>query len=330
MVPPSKHTWYDATFTPWRNASLSCLPHRVTAITVASEAMWREPLKWNAAAQAAMLVWEAERWQNTSTPKPERPRVLCSGLAGMFTGLRSDKLYTAAGDRLTQSYQGDVWDTYDATVIAWEDYSDKQGYRLLTMDDARARLCRLIDATPYLDWLLPVSNPQTIPVGAGRSNTWIGVCVINQKQANSHVPRLFTVSTPFRFLHLARFSGPLDLSRWLWIRWQCGGCLGYFSGAYQEICPDCGKQAYWSGGHAFNGRGRPQSDALHQGGQGIDRVIICYRTGPRVQAAHAEHVLDVVRQCTEAGVPYFVYHRGHSAADAPVDTRILPLLNGGP
>lgn len=33
------------------------------------------------------------------------------------------------------------------------------------------------------------------------------------------------------------------------IRWKCGGCLSYFGGAYQKVCPACGREGFWSGSY---------------------------------------------------------------------------------
>jgi hypothetical protein len=121
----------------------------------------------------------------------------------------------------------------------------------VTMDDVRARLFRLIDATPNLDWLLLTKRPENIQRmwvkgfcdnhvceaskttgifcphdscdlddgvrAAGRSNVWLGTSVENQEYAEKRIPHLLGCRDLARVLFLScePLLGPVDLSRWM-------------------------------------------------------------------------------------------------------------------
>jgi protein gp37 len=90
------------------------------------------------------------------------------------------------------------------------------------LDPHRARLWRVIEATPNLDWLLLTKRPQNIgrlaaPWSAGSwpSNVWLGATVENQKYADERIPELLRHGAAVRFLSCEPLLGPLDLTRWL-------------------------------------------------------------------------------------------------------------------
>ena len=135
---------------------------------IASEKMWREPLRWDLAAARA----------------EQRHRVFCASLADVFE------------DR--------------PELVA-----------------PRARLFKVIVATPHLDWLLLTKRPENAsklwamahaharpwsnetPVWA--RNVWLGVSVEDQQRADERIPLLLKVPAAVRFLLCDPLLGSVDL-----------------------------------------------------------------------------------------------------------------------
>jgi protein gp37 len=80
------------------------------------------------------------------------------------------------------------------------DLQTHEARRLATMDDARAKLFKLIDETPHLDWLLLTKRPEnirrmmfdpdTLDGWVHRSNLWLGTSIATQPDAFKNVPEL--------------------------------------------------------------------------------------------------------------------------------------------
>jgi protein gp37 len=183
---------------------------------LASDAMWKEPLKWNREAEGAK----------------ERPRVFCASLADIFEDWNGEVLdhkgcahYTRDGDPLDF--------VRNEQVIG----CDTDGYHYTTLDDVRARLFHLIDSTPNLNWLLLTKRPENIrkmwPVATTnlsvlsrtgrsenyRSNCWIGTTVENQQRADERIPELLKCRdlSPVLWLSCEPLLGPVDLNKWLFV-----------------------------------------------------------------------------------------------------------------
>jgi protein gp37 len=131
--------------------------------------------------------------------------------------------------------------------------------------EPRARLFRLILATPNLDWLLLTKRPENIgglwPVGhdltgpgaAEWPNIWLGTSVENQAMADQRIPDLLKIPAAVRFLSmepLIEDLGPIDLT-------------------------------------------------------GIDWVIVGGESGPKARPMHPDWARSIRDQCVAAGVPFF-------------------------
>lgn len=229
---PNGITWATHTFNPWRGCTkvsegcqfcyadeLSKRNPTTLGIwgpngtrVLASDAMWREPLKWNREAHGAK----------------ERPRVFCASLADVF-----------------ESWDGPILDHRGKQVFV--EGPDGPG-RPKTMDDIRRNLFELIDATPNLDYLLltkrpenirkmwqpkrhysdqyqddPYPNADAVTGKAGpafyRSNVWIGTTCENQQRANERIPELLECRdlSPVLWLSCEPLLGPVDLNKWLFV-----------------------------------------------------------------------------------------------------------------
>lgn len=131
----------------------------------------------------------------------------------------------------------------------------------------RKDLWDLIDATPYLDWLLLTKRPQNIhemlPADwgdKGWDNVWLGTTVENQTEAERRIPHLLSVPAHVHFLSCEPLLGPLKLTPWLY--------------------------------------GSPQHP-------GIDWIIIGGESGPGFRMMDMNWVADLRVQCRDAKVPVF-------------------------
>jgi len=87
------------------------------------------------------------------------------------------------------------------------------------LDVPRARLWALIDATPYLDWLLLTKRPEHVRRLAPwrdhwPTNVWLGTTVETQRWATKRVPLLLEQPAVVRFLSCEPLLGSIDLTEW--------------------------------------------------------------------------------------------------------------------
>lgn len=89
--------------------------------------------------------------------------------------------------------------------------------------EPRARLFRLIEETPHLDWLLLTKRPENMramAVAAGwparwPDNVWAGCTVESQEMAIKRLPHILLVPARIRFLSCEPLLTRLDLSYWI-------------------------------------------------------------------------------------------------------------------
>lgn len=91
--------------------------------------------------------------------------------------------------------------------------------RRAILNEERARLWQIIEATPHLDWLLLTKRPQHIQnmvpwKEEWPRNVWVGTSVENQRIAEQRLPYLLSVPARIRFLSCEPLLGPLDLRSW--------------------------------------------------------------------------------------------------------------------
>jgi len=87
------------------------------------------------------------------------------------------------------------------------------------LNEERAKLWRLIDRTPNLDWLLLTKRPQNIervvPWGNDwPANVWLGTSVENQTLAEKRLPFLLRNPAAVRFLSCEPLLGQVNLRPW--------------------------------------------------------------------------------------------------------------------
>ena len=108
------------------------------------------------------------------------------------------------------------------------------------LETERARLWPLIEATPWLRWLLLTKRPQNIAsmvprrwhdMGGWPFNVWLGATAENQHRLEQRMPHLLQHPARVHFVSCEPLLGPLDLAPWLadWIDehlpWQGPPCV---------------------------------------------------------------------------------------------------------
>lgn len=334
MAENSKIQWTTHTFNPWRGCTkvaagcANCYAETMSkrnqktlgiwgpngTRVVASEAMWREPGKWDKAAFSASREHERSHMANLPTmPTPlARPRVFCASLADVFEDWRGEildssgrRLYLRADEDVrVWSKSGSVWTT-DSTINEYP-----FSVPALEMGDVRARLVKLWDATPNLDWLVLTKRPENIRrmlhdhwtekvaghvsqnEGDGRrwkkrENVWLGTSIACQEDADRNIPELLKCRdlAANLFLSIEPLVGPVNLSHWM-------------------------------GGRSCRGHG-DDPDKLEQCETGcdydppsVDWVIIGGESGPNARPCNIDWIRNIVNQCKEAGVSCFVKQLG--------------------
>lgn len=208
MGKDTKIEWATDTFNPWRGctkvseACRNCYAETqakrnpgVLGIwgdkgtrVVASEATWREPLKWDREAKAAGV----------------RRRVFCASMADVFEDWQSE-MCDSRGRKL-------YWDDYDD----W--HTEGAPSTPLVMQDVRRRMFGLAEVTKNLIYLLLTKRPENVRnmvpsswLEAWPENVWIGTTVENQQAADERIPHLLRVPAKVRFLSCEPLLGPINL-----------------------------------------------------------------------------------------------------------------------
>ena len=157
------------------------------------------------------------------------------------------------------------------------------------LDVERAKLWKLIEATPWLDWLLLTKRPENVvpmvpwPEPWPR-NVWIGTTVDNDEWADERLPHLARVPAVRRFLSCEPLLGPLDLRRWL----------------------------------------RPEDPARYP----IDWVIVGGESGPKSRPMLPMWAEDLRDACVSARVPFFFKQWGcWTPAVGPPTKKDEPILD---
>lgn len=312
MAENSKIQWTSHTFNPWRGCtkiSAGCKHCYADALSarnpktlgvwgpqgtrvVAAESQWKLPLKWNKAA-ACSCGGGFSGTHSPYCPQSDRPRVFCASLADVFEDW-AGPMVDASGNQLWHYSDGGYW------LPTAEQY--RRGKEPpLTMQDVRARLFALIDATPNLDWLLLTKRPENAASmyraafhanQAARDpdprnaqpcewprNVWLGSSVENQATADERMPHLLRVPSAVRFLSCEPLLGPVDLTN-------------------VPLYAPCSA--------------RPMGSCLERSADGIriDWVIVGGESGPGARPCRVEWVRSIVQQCKAAGVACFVKQLG--------------------
>lgn len=298
----SKIEWTDHTFNPWRGCQHAvlddgsehpgCAHCYAEAMSgrnpkalgewgadgkrvKASDEMWRQPLKWNLAAAAAGV----------------RSRVFCASLADVFEDWPGP----------IHDHKGSVLS--NATI---ETAGPKSG--LLTLNDLRRDLFALIDATPWLDWLLLTKRPGNVRrmwtefegvAPHRRQNAWLLTSVSNQATADELVPELLACRdlVPVLGLSAEPLLGPINLYQFTGIELvspeETAALRATMRGAFGfDRLPENSMNAIYGRELKTNNRA---SRWLIAGGE----------SGHHARPMHPDWARSLRDQCQAAGVPFF-------------------------
>lgn len=202
MASNSKIEWTHHTFNPWRGCtkvSPGCEKCYADALSkrnpgtlgvwgkygtrvIASEAMWKQPLRWNEAAKAA----------------GERHRVFCASLADVFEG--DSTMPEASWDVVHQARKRLFQLIVDTPNLDW---------LLLTKRPQNVEKI-LKQAFPSFAGLdVSRANPF---IDAWLDRVWLGTSVEDQKTADERIPHLLNTPAAVRFLSIEPLLGPVNLS----------------------------------------------------------------------------------------------------------------------
>jgi protein gp37 len=323
MAEATKIQWTDSTFNPWRGCTkiasgcANCYAETLAKRNpgtlgiwgpngkrvLASDKMWREPVKWNAEAAKS----------------GEQHRVFCASLADIF-----------------EDWKGEIVDAKGAVLVKnfWERAkppANPKDFEPLTLDDVRVRLFKLIDATPNLTWQILTKRPQNIRkmwpcptchamtqpgdgtwgcdacdgegTGKGfRKNVHLLYSASDQESLEAGIGELLKCRdlVPVLGLSLEPLVGPIDLSKYL----QIGRCKS--RGPSPEHYR-CGLPK----GHGPH----PHSSLIPTGSpwfglRELDWVIVGGESGHGARPCNVAWIRSIVRQCKDAGVPCFVKQLG--------------------
>lgn len=207
------------------------------------------------------------------------------------------------------------------------------------LDEDRARLFELIEATPWLRWQLLTKRPelvlelvpprwltpQRVALGHDQdpaeldqlarsspwpANAWIGTTVEDQQRADARIPELVKIPAPVRFLSCEPLLGPLDLSGWLGLEWM-------------EALRPPGAQLARRGEGGW-GMDLFEAIARSEGRRPlVSWVIVGGESGPGHRVMDAEAAADLCEQVLAADVPLFFKQWGGRTPTAGGD-RIDP------
>lgn len=242
---------------------------------VASESMWLQPYKWNMKAREL----------------GERRRVFCASLADVFEDWQGP-VVDSHGENMQQCPTCEQWGSHARLISSCGINCSHR--RELTLSDVRARLFRLIDATPHLDKLLLTKRPENIPGMIERTvgiewwkehcygTTWLGTSVSTQADADRNVPLLLQCRdlSPCLFVSYEPAIERVDFDRFL------------------DACTETNP--------------RPLSSSWLKM---LDWVIYGGESGPRSRIANVDWARSAMRQCAAAGVPFFLKQLGTNAIE---------------
>lgn len=300
---------------------------------VATEATWKEPLKWNRAAAKAGV----------------RAKVFCASMADVFEDWSGPMLDTKGNT----VHRGEAWGLDELTAIP----GVRIGKSVASMSDVRRRLFNLIDSTPWLDWLLLTKRPENIRrmwpvqthgfrpnVGNDRLNVWLGTSISDQASADKQIPELLKCRdlSPVLFLSAEPLLGQVDLglstatckccerrsSRWITLHrtiWGCipGSKLQALPGTYRAESNQHGALSVRTASGELLGVMPNEMNVLGP----IDWVIAGGEDGPRPM--HPDWARSIRDQCVTAGVPFFFKQFGSWAPVEIAGAHTHALLRDG-
>lgn len=288
----SKIEWTHHTFSPWRGCIEKRLGdgsmHPACVNCYARNNSRRRPIIWGkwgdeqkgTRVLAAPAYWrEPIAWNFEAMTKKVRRRVFCASVSDVFEDW-TGPIHNHRGSVLYRSTDG--W-------VLGPDNEDPR--KQVTMQDVRGELFKLIDQTPWLDWLLLTKRPENVqrmwcshvntdgrpPSKLHRPNVWLGTSVSNQETAEQLVPPLLKLRelSDVLFLSIEPLLGPID-------------------DLFLQREPQGIKDAL-----------RLAEARLAMRLEPVDWVIVGGESGRKARPMHPDWVRGIRQQCQAIGVPFF-------------------------
>jgi len=238
---------------------------------LASEAMWREPLKWNRQAAA-----DEEAYALHGSPafpiRHRRPRVFCASHA----------------DWLDEEWPVEVLARLLALIhstpnLDWLLLTKRPGNFFARFYEIWNDNSHLVNAAVHY-WLKAWERGEDVP-----SNVWIGTTVEDQVRADERIPQLLAIPAKVRFLSCEPLLGPVSLG---------------LVGSSDVEFPDKFKE--WT--EAQRGawfRSAARATYIARCSNGIHWVICGGESGPGARPMNPQWARDLRDQCVAAEVPFF-------------------------
>jgi len=201
----SKIEWTDHTFNPWRgctkvspgcaNCYAEAMSGRNPAVlgswgpkgsrVIASESMWRQPVKWNLEARSERV----------------RRRVFCASLADVFGGPETMPAGEYRGVKAARARLLDL--IADTPWLDWLLLTKRPENIMPSLRE----ICGALDIDGASDYLA-----EKWIAGEAPSNVWIGTSMEDQAAADRRIPELLRIPARVRFLSMEPLLGPVDLA----------------------------------------------------------------------------------------------------------------------
>jgi protein gp37 len=198
---------------------------------------------------------------------------------------------------------------------------------------ARLRLFGLIQATPYLDWLLLTKRPELImPLieqaalddrpgdtcemlngwlqGGAPENVWLGTSVEDQRAADERIWRLIQCPAAIRFLSIEPMLGPVKIRLSDFGYWRCPECR--VARDFDNASPYTFRKRYDVDDEVIcHGQLKDGAPCDYIGRMDFHRhlhwviVIVGGESGPGARPMHPDWARSIRDQCTTAAVSFF-------------------------
>ena len=195
----------------------------------------------------------------------------------------------------------------------------------------RLKVCDVMQDTPWHTYLLLTKRAEEMRAAclklwgnAPLPNVWLGVSVEDQQRADERIPLLLQTLAAVRVVSVEPMLGPVRIPRY----YLGPAAVCRCPRSLHKIGPEGSREPDW----ATHSRNCPECGADRPIDPGIGWVILGCESGPRRRYCDPAWMLDVVRQCREAGVSCHVkqVHLGtpakfrvsHDPAEWPEELRV--------
>lgn len=312
MSENTKIEWADNTFNPWIGCTkvspgcAHCYAENTTRARVlrskgqetwgkgkprsrTSAATWRNPLKWNRAADTIRRHCTGCGKDFESCWYREPTTIPCPGCGAPAVHVRArvfPSLCDWLDDEVPIEWLADflkiIHDTSNLDWLLLTKRPENWRSRIEESNRSIARVGCSSDSREHSTWQMCSDWLG----GKAPANVWIGASAEDQPRADERIPELLKIPAKVRFLSVEPLLGGVSLTK-----------IGH-DYEYTDALRGLHRQ--------FNSDGQCRESKLPK----IDWVIVGGESGPGARACNVEWIRSIVRQCKAAGVPCFVKQLG--------------------